>query len=719
MLKKLLFLSTLLICTFTTIAAAQVTSISQNAETIGLYQKFELTFTLSQSYSNPFDTDIVDIMVTFTKPDGNSIDVPAFFYQEYDENSSGDFVNGRNPCWKVRFAPSQIGIYVINRITITDQNGINTYDTDIAFTCIDSDAKGIIRIDKRNCYYLQYDNNEPYIPIGHNVAWWNENGTGQWRDTFAKMNGVGENWTRIWMTHFYQGTALEWRSNKRYYDGVGVFSMPIAWRLDRIIESCEQNGISIQLVLQHHGQFSTLTNPNWNDNPYNIIYADSDGGFLNRADDFFTDAEARRITKHKYRYIIARWGYSPAILAWEIFNEVQFTDGWQNNPASVVDWHDEMAHYIKSIDPFGHLVTTSSDKSGFEDIWCQDCIDLVQVHYYSSYVINFFNEAFSRLSIYNKPVIMGEFGDFNLNDIEEGCQVLHNGIWSAFHVNSGANLWWWDNFIERYNLYDEFAALSAYAEGEDPADCNLHKADIETPDLPLWASATPGLEDFWAISTKTFFDVQPDGTVPGMGNLSQWLQGTSKDELGLRSDPTFNIDIVNDAVLRIHVMEVSGWGNNRLRVLVDGREVFSSSYANGSRDFVIEVPIPTGCHSVQIQNTGQDWFHISCYEFKEEGSEGYLGFVGLSGDERAFIWIYDTGNQKGGTPYGTFHDVKFVLNDLKKGNYIAESYKTRGVGGVIDSSEVSCEGGQLMIELPDFERDIAVKVKPASISYLN
>ena len=414
-LRKYLYLIISILCLFPVITSAQtsITSIRQNAATIGLHQKFELTFTLSESYDNPFDPDIVDIMVRFNKPDANNIDVPAFFYEQYDEDSNGNFVNGRDSCWKVRFCSSQTGDYLVNQITIIDRNGVNTINPEIVFTCIESDEKGTIRQDSRSPYYLRYDDNEPYIPIGHNVAWLNENGTGQWEDTFEKMHNVSENWTRIWMTHFYQGTTLEWRANKKYYGGVGVLSMPIAWRLDRIVESCEQNGIAIQLALQHHGQFSTTTNPNWNDNPYNITHAATDGGFLEKPDDFFTDTEAIRLTKNKYRYIVARWGYSRAILAWELFNEVQYTDGWRNNPSSVVDWHDGMARYIKSVDPFNHLVTTSSDTSGFEGLWSLDNIDLIQVHYYSSYVISFFDEAFNRLSSYSKPVIMGEFGDFN------------------------------------------------------------------------------------------------------------------------------------------------------------------------------------------------------------------------------------------------------------------------------------------------------------------
>ncbi|MGD2094052.1 MAG: DUF5060 domain-containing protein [Phycisphaerales bacterium] len=715
--KNLLFLtiSTVLILPAITHAQVGLISISQNAESIGLYQKFELTFTLLQSYSNPFDTDIVDITAAFTQPDGNDVEVPAFFYEEYDEDRYGEYIHAGNPCWMVRFAPSRLGTYTINQIKIIDHNGTNTIDPNITFTCIESDEKGIIRPDSRNTYYMRYANNEPYLPIGHNVGWWNEDGTTQWKDTFTKMGRVGENWTRIWMTHFYQGTTLEWRSSKQYYDGVGVISLPIAWRLDRIVESCEQNGISIQLCLQHHGQFSTTTNPNWDDNPYNIIHAATDGGFLENAEDFFTDPEARRITKYKYRYIIARWGYSDAILAWELFNEVQYTDGWRNNRPSVIDWHEEMAGYIKSVDPFGHPVTTSSDKPGFENIWSLNNIDLIQVHYYGSYTINFFDEAFNRLSIHNKPVIMGEFGNFDRSDPNEGSLVLHNGIWSAFHVNSTANLWWWDNFIERYNFYDEYKALSVYAQSEDPAAHNLSKANIRIPGLPLWASATPGLSDFYAVSTQTIFDIQPDGSISsGMGNLSQWLHGTSKDHLGVRSDPTFNIDMATSGILKIHVDEVSAWGNNRLRVLVDSQQTFSSSYANGSEDFIIEVPLPAGTHAVQIENTGQDWFNISNYEFIENNISdvGYLRFLGLAGDNHAYIWIYDIDSQKGRTPFGIFSDVSFVLNGLSDGLYTVEAYETRGQGGIIEVNQVDCLNGELIIELPDFERDIAVKVRP-------
>jgi len=730
LLKKLLYLTIAIAYFLPTTAGAKVeiTSISTNggrARVFGLYEKFELTFTLSQSYENPFDPNIVDIMVTFAKPDGNIVTVPAFFYKEYDY-VNGHFINERNPCWKARFAPSQAGEHAVGQITIVDTNGVTEFNPQNNFTCRESDEKGFIRTDQRDKHYLRYANGKPYLPIGHNVCWLPD-GPADWDKYFTSMGNVGENWTRIWMTHFFEGQILEWSNNNRsgLFEGVGRLSLEMGWKLDRIIELAEGNDIGIQLVLQHHGQFSTTTNSNWDENPYNIANANQDGGFLERPDDFFTNSDAIRLTKNKYRYIIARWGYSSAILAWELWNEVQFTDGWRNNQPSVVAWHDEMTNYLASIDPFNHPITTSSDTSGFDALWSLNNIDVIQVHHYGSETIGFFNNTATRLAGYGKPVIMGEFGvgrtgnvdvpEIDEDDLEEPYKThilealaLHNGIWSAFHLKSGAHLWWWDYYIEELDLYDEFGALSIYARGEDPAAHNLSKADLDTTGLPKWILVSPGLSGFSAVSTQTEFTAQPDGTMPGTENLSIWLHGSS--QASCRSDPTFNVNLIDGDVLRIHVQEVSAWGNNRLRVLVDSREVFSSSYVNGSASFVIEVPLPTGRHAVQVKNAGQDWFLIAGYEFINT-VEGCLEFVGLSGTDHAYIWVHDVGSRYGRTAYGTFSDVRFVLRGLDDGLYVVEFHETRGIGGIIQTDNIPSEAGKLPLALPDFTKDIAVKVR--------
>ena len=723
MLRHLFYLSIGTVCFLSAIAAGQteITSLSQNKQTVGMYEKFELSFTLSETYNNPFDPDIVDISATITAPDTSTSVAFAFFYMDYDIVDE-KYVNGRNPCWKVRFAPSQLGKYAVSQITISDKNGTTCVDPYASFDCVPGERKGIIRIDRRDPYCLCYDDGSAYLPIGHNVAWdqavYGTEAITWWEQYFTSMHAAGENWTRIWMTHFYEGHTLEWTSNEwpDYWEGVGWLSLQMADKIDRMVELAEQNGIAIQLVFQHHGQFSTTVNSNWSENPYNIANKRDDGGFLENPEDFFTDAEAIRLTKYKYRYIVARWGYSDAILAWELWNEVQYTDAWRNGRRSdVVNWHEEMSDYLSLIDPFDHLVTTSDDTSGFEAVWSLPNIDLVQVHYYGLGTAGFIAQAVASLSRHEKPVIMGEFGRFDEENVAEAALVLHNGIWSAFHLKSGGHFWWWD-YIHSHNLYDEFVPLSVYAEGEDLAAHNLSTADIDVPGAGLYANVVPGLKGFWDVCTQTDFIIQGNGKVEGLENLSQWLHGSSKSEF--RSDPNFVIEFANSGVLKIHVDEVSSWGRNSLRILLNGVQVFSESYQNGLTGFVIELPLPSGQQVVKIENTGQDWFCISSYEFQEttDTNIGYLQFIGLSGDNHAYIWVHDIGSQRERTDHGIFSDVNCVLYGLADGDYVVDFYETRGEGGVFKSNYAQSENGGLGVVIPEFTMDIAFKIKPLEVT---
>jgi hypothetical protein len=696
--------------------AVSITSISQNASNIGKYQKFEVTFTLDKNYPDNNDPCVVDIMVIFDKPDSSTIQVPAFYYVEYTENTYGNYVSARNPCWKVRLAPAQIGAYSINNITIIDSNGTSILYPSVSFTCVESNKKGFIRTSRNDPHYMQFDNNNSYMPIGHDVCWWNASGTNAWKTGFTKMHNAGENWTRIWMCPFSQGTALEWNKNfwTGYYNGVGKYSMPIAWRLDRIIESCEQNDIYAQLTFE----YVVNAGSDWNDHPYNII----NGGPISTPSEFFTDANAIRLTKNKYRYIIARWGYSTSILTWELWNEVQFSDGWNNNPSSVVNWHNTMASYIRNLDPFKHFITTSSHSYGFENFWNLPDINLVEVHYYGSDSVRGFEQMAMAFADFNKPIIIAEFGGAPStasifppegspsalpepfrSQIYEGLG-LHNGIWSSFHSKSSAHLWWWDNYIDPCNLYSVFTPLAIYAADENLADYNLTRAQHAIAGTQRYF-AFPALYDFGAISSQSVFTLQDD-YFPGMKYLSLWLQGAWHPTQ--KSDPTFNLNMPSAGNLKIHIDDISGSGTNGVRVLVNGSQVFSSNYPNDAENFIISAPLPAGQQSVQIKNNGNDWFITSGYEFVPSNS-ALLDSIGLSNKKRAYIWIYDVNSQYGQINNGIFHNQPIIIKGLDDGSYLVEIYATRGAGGIINSGTANSVAGQLSYTLPDFSKDIAVK----------
>ena len=47
---------------------------------------------------------------------------------------------------------------------------------------------------------------------------------------------------------------------------------------------------------------------------------------------FFTDPEAKALFKQRLRYLVARYGAYRNLLAWELFNEVQFVGSAPCNP---------------------------------------------------------------------------------------------------------------------------------------------------------------------------------------------------------------------------------------------------------------------------------------------------------------------------------------------------------------------------------------------------
>ena len=328
--------------------------------------------------------------------------------------------------WHARFSPDETGTW---RYTLRAQDKVPASrrprsPRPATFAVTASSAKGQIERDPRDDRFLRYSDGTPYYPMGHNVAFGDGNpfndGSHYYEPHFQSMQAAGQNWTRVWMTDFYI-TAIEWASShfSGQYHGVGRYGDVPAFRVEQILDLAEQYGLEVQLVLNDHGQFSSHVNPRWYGNPYN-----ADNGGPMPADDpaaFFSDPTARQLFKQRLRYLVARYGAYRDILAWELFNETQFIGRADKNPFGsqqvrddLVAWHAEMAAYLRSLDPYDHLITTSSDiDTSSKAIWDDPNIDLVQVHDYGALAGR--DERFSGYAedlnaTYDKPVIIGEFG---------------------------------------------------------------------------------------------------------------------------------------------------------------------------------------------------------------------------------------------------------------------------------------------------------------------
>jgi len=432
-----------------------------------LHAKTEGVFQLTKTYSNPFDPDIVKVDAEITRPDGTSYIMPAFYYIKSTPNDAGLWVNDPNvQHWMVRFTPQQEGTYQVV-IHLEDEDGQFTSETHEVLVG-PSQNKGFVYNDPDLKNFYRHSTGEHYLPIGENVAWSNKaDKIADYHDHISLLGTNNANMMRYWTVTF-ASQSLEGRDGYSYYEGIGRYSQQAAGLLDSVFELCAENDIQIMLTMYQHGILSENVNPNWNLNPYNT----ANGGYLNKPAEFFGNELAKTHTRNLFRYYIARWGYSTNLFAWEFFNEVDLTGEHGNNPPSWVDdvvaWHEEMAIFMKNLDPYQHITTTSI--SGWlghplvAPLGQSNELDLFQFHTYGDNVTQSLLNYYSNMQgITDLPLMCGEFGKSGL--AETGDEV-RNAKWVTYFNLFPSLHWYWDKAITE-GWYDYFAPMAAYFEDVD------------------------------------------------------------------------------------------------------------------------------------------------------------------------------------------------------------------------------------------------------------
>jgi hypothetical protein len=407
-------------------------------------------------YSNPYNPDDIRIDITFEDPNSNQVILPCFYV-------SGNPAASR---WQGRFTPKKTGKYSYQAKVFV--NGALEGRSDVFYLTVeDSNKDGFIHLNPQSYYFLQHDSGKPFRGIGENVGWdprSGDNQTYKYEYMFPLLGANGCNFARVWMCPW--NIPLEWTS-----PGLGRYSETAAARLDSVLSMAEQNGLYLMLTLDFHGVFKSVKDPwgggdYWTTNPYNIV----NGGPCSNAAAFFSNTTAKNIYKKRLRYIVARWGYNPHLGVIEFFNEIDHTcaDGDANVPASdIVSWHNEMSTYLKSIDPFGHLVSTSFSWKTIPWLWNLSNLDFSQTHPYGT-TDNIYGTITSYVTSYNKPYVTGEFAYSWENAGTSGThpayrRELHMGMWRGMFSPTPIlpMTWWWESFAG-YNDWDIFKATSTY-----------------------------------------------------------------------------------------------------------------------------------------------------------------------------------------------------------------------------------------------------------------
>lgn len=464
------------------------------AGNIRVYEKYEITFNVSREFRNPFDPEAVDVWAEFLNPEGNLQTVPAFFFRDFlrkwEEEKQAEVLRriGRG-VWKVRYLPQIKGKHTFKLYVKTAGQTIKS-DT-YAFSALPPAARGVIGIDVRDPRYFTFSDGSLFYPVGHNVRSPNDprcanvlgievppdRGTFAYDTFFKKMSDNGENLIEIWMCSWWVG--LEWIPQWKFYQGLGYYNMQNAWKLDYLLGLARKHKLYIHLVIDNHGKLSVGADPEWKLSPYNT----RQGGILSHPNQFFSDERAKKLYKNRLRYILARWGWSPQIMGFELWSELNLVGHKVHKTQAVYDWHKEMADIIHDYH-VPRLVTThySGDYKEVDGRMARlKEIDYVVGDGYREKGLfpDLAYKTGQSYSKYKKPGFITEFGGSWNGTTEARLRAdLHAGIWSAFFTDmAGVPLFWWFDYVERENLYPHFKAFKAFIKGEDKRGRNLKRVE--------------------------------------------------------------------------------------------------------------------------------------------------------------------------------------------------------------------------------------------------
>ncbi len=400
--------------------SANITVIGNASETVQ-WRPVEFNFVDEGNYSNPW----LDASVTgvFTGPSGENYEVPGYW-------DGGDN-------WKLRFTPTAPGLWTFN-ISGSD-NGLSAFGE---FTAEPSVAEhGFIRVGAANPYILEHDDGTPFFWMATTNYGIMDVEQSDYEAAISAHKSQNFNNMRI---------EVEWEFNENIpYEGTSTapdrdrINPAYFAKLDSIFEFGLAQGMTFELIL--------------------FNYYDAAGLFHVPP---MTDEQQENFL----RYLVARYTAYPNLALWTIANEYEtYPDGKYLVQGTDVDWSKARATFIRSIDPYRHLIGTHPF-AGYSlegqpivpggtagDLYGDypDIDVLIQQHYGANSGPDFLprfgdaaglEEGVAYDRIHNKPVLNLEYGYAHFdgrnnnppNNQQFDADYLRRGAWRL--VVSGAFL---------------------------------------------------------------------------------------------------------------------------------------------------------------------------------------------------------------------------------------------------------------------------------------
>ncbi|HBG71975.1 MAG: hypothetical protein A2W93_05325 [Bacteroidetes bacterium GWF2_43_63] len=513
---------------------------------------------------NPFDPDEIDVYAEFSYQQNpvswaGPYRQNGFFFEDFARNQSDS--DPANWTWdnvpsdyrfRVRFTPKNTGTWKCRIIAIV--NGFGEYSTSFfTFNVNESDGHDFVSVGP-NKRFLKIGN-EPFFPVGMNLTdplcYVDFNGTiddptddfdpygnnclgfpeSVWSGAmpYQKVYTIFEQELEAFASagaNYFKMDILPWFSDIEFEQICNYYNrMNVGWEVDRIVEKAEQEGLFIHFNTSVQYYFLKPDRIMWDWSAYGEASISeecdnsSDEGYcynkdlgLTDPESFFLDYRAIKYYTNRLRYMIARWGYSTNISAFETINEINGTCGTKEVFLDVAEnkckdvpgsdyapytheaffrqkvnaWQSSMINLmITYMGHDRHLTSvnylTGGPKIADDHTYYLNSLDIITQQNYGDFpdlyknsvniVNDFHNNADAGSDdrpLCDKPFIHGEFGSvsgYNYWLCDNDASWIRD-LWIASFTGICGSALLWDNMHKR-ELWPHFGRLRAFVEGYD------------------------------------------------------------------------------------------------------------------------------------------------------------------------------------------------------------------------------------------------------------
>ncbi len=479
------------------------------------WKRVDFRLDLSGSFRTPFDPAEIAVDARFRLPSGREMVVPAFLDQAFARTPAAgpnEVAPLGDPEWRVRFMPPEAGAYALT-VTARDHSGV-VNSAPLRFEVTPGTGHGYIHVSRSDPHYFEFEDGTPYFAIGENI----QNGNLDDLDRcISRLGGAGGNFVRFW-----QGSpAYTVELGK-----LGEYRLDNAARFDQVLGYAERSGVYLKLTLDWVRHLTPPPPPEQRSPTFRLgdyayredyPYRTANGGPCETIADVFTMPEARRLFKARLRYLVARWGYSPNVFAWELWNEIGAVDKRAARPEILVPWTQEMGRYLQATDPYRHITTPSMSRINWPEMWTVPENEIPDIHgyyrgnepedeYTQRDMFQFMTKRLSYIKNHNKPYFFGEFGVMFDAPLLKGLPpdsdgvYFHNGLWVplAFGAAGTGHPWFW-RAADTNNWYRHFHAIAKFVQDIPWPTAGFSKMGVEPsrPDLHVLGLHGRALSILW------------------------------------------------------------------------------------------------------------------------------------------------------------------------------------------------------------------------------